>query len=264
MTFQGLIAIDLDGTLLDVNGHYSSATRDYLRQLTPRGYGVVLATGRPYRAVKAIYEDLGIHAPVICYNGALVFHPDEPDFPALEAKFSQDEVIDIYRNTRDIVIHFMAESSTHVYIDEEDERLRRYFPYEGMELSQGNFAKTLKEDVFTLLFRSDKNEELGARIEGRYENIAWRGWSGGSYSELFVPSAHKGTALTYLMDFYGLSQDKVFAFGDASNDVEMLRVSGHPFAMKGNRTPHLLSIFPQTKNPVEEDGVMLTLQELLG
>ena len=260
----GIIAIDLDGTLLDPQGQYSIATRDYLRQLSSRGYAIVLATGRPFRAVKPIYEDLRLNAPVICYNGALAFHPLDEGFPIIEAKFPKETILEIYSLTLDLVDHYMAESSDTVYINAPDEKLDHYFPYKGMNLREGDFRQTLNEDVFTLLFHTDKTEELGQRLEGKFENIGWRSWSGFGNSELFVPGAHKGTALLHIMEQLGLSKEDVYAFGDAPNDMEMLSVAGHPFAMKNNRSPHLLSRFPQTKNPVEEDGVLLTLKELLG
>lgn len=259
-----IIAVDLDGTLLDKEGLYSIATRDYFRKLNSLGYYVVLASGRPFRAMRRIYEDLHCFAPVIAYNGAYVFHPLDPAFPVFEASFSAKDIRTIYEKTKGYVNSFMAESKDTVYIDKTDLSLARYFPYSDMRMVQAPLSESVQEATFTCLFRCDLSlqDRLKADVE-QASGIAWRPWNQSVYSELYIPSAHKGTALEYLMKTLGAKKEDVYAFGDAENDVPMLQVAGHPYAMKGNRVPHILSHFPTTKNSVAEDGVKKELETTL-
>ncbi|MCR5348941.1 MAG: Cof-type HAD-IIB family hydrolase [Bacilli bacterium] len=262
MMIKGIVAVDLDGTLLDVAGQYSTATRDYLRKLTSAGYAVVLASGRPYRSMKAIYEDIGSTAPLICYNGALSFDPKDPSFPTLSKTFPKESIQTIFEKTRHYVHSFMAESLTYVYANQVDQRLNRYFPYAGMGLALGPLSESLRENVYTCLFNCPV--ELHGQLKEDCESvpgISWRSWSNSVYSELFIPSADKGDALAYIMEHLNVKKEDVYAFGDAENDITMLSKAGHPFAMKNNRVPELLSRFPQTENPVEEDGVIVELQK---
>ncbi len=256
-----LIAIDLDGTILDPEGHYSAYTREYLRALSAQGHYVVLSSGRPFRSMKHIYEDLHCTAPLIAYNGALSFNPIDRSFPIRKRKFAKEAVIEAYERSKDYVMSFMAESSRTVYLSAEDLHLARYFPYEGMQKAIGPFSEILVEDVYTCLFHLpiEGMNRLGEDMK-RLDGVLWRSWHYSPYSELYLPDADKGAALRYIASILNVAKEDVFAFGDAENDIPMLQVAGHPFAMKGNKVPHLLGDFPETENPVEEDGVVRILQ----
>ena len=259
-----LIAVDLDGTLLDTKGRYSERTRDFFRALSAQGYPVVLASGRPYRAMRHIYEDLHCFAPVIAYNGQLIFNPSDPAFPRYEKRFPKGCVRALYRTLESHVDAFMAETEGTVFVNVRDERLDRYFPYAGMNLCEGPLDRTVGEDVFTCLFKStalDENEFR--RIVRRHDDIDWRSWSDGVYSELFFPTCDKGIALGRLLEEMNLSPRDAFAFGDAENDISMLRLVGHPYAMRGCKSALANAGFPLTENPVDEDGVMETLSKAL-
>ena len=262
---NALIAIDLDGTLLDAKGTYSPRTRDYLRTLTKRGYAIVLASGRPFRAMERIYEDLHCEAPLIAYNGSYVFQPNDASFRPFEVSFPKESVRRIFDRSRPYAFSFMAESKTRIYIDQDDPFLDRYFPYAGMDVIRGPLSERVDEDVFTMLFSAplEQSDRLKADCEAE-ENISWRPWSNSTYSELFIPTAHKGTALDYIAQQLHVAKEDIYAIGDAENDIPMLDAAGHPFAMKNNRVPHLMARFPQTKNSVDEDGVLETLVSLFG
>lgn len=260
---KGLIAVDLDGTLLDKNGRYSPLTRDVFRLLSSRGYAIVLASGRPYRSMENIYHDLGLNAPVICYNGALLFHPLDPSFTPKKAWFEAGDIISLYQQTKGYVGTYMAESFRRIYINKADAYLDRYFPYAGMEIVEGPFEQTLSEPVYTCLFSCPEGLHETLRLAVmEHPRLSWRSWSDSLYSELFTPGVDKGSALRELAEYYGVGKEDVYAFGDASNDLEMLLSSGHPFVMKGSRLAKITPDLPETKNPVEEDGVAETLVRL--
>ena len=68
-----LIAIDIDGTLLNKDRVISKATKEYLLKLSNEGHLIVLASGRPIRSLVQFHDELKLDTPLICYNGALVF-----------------------------------------------------------------------------------------------------------------------------------------------------------------------------------------------
>lgn len=260
-----ILAIDLDGTLLDAQGHYSTQTRDHLRKLSEKGYLIVLASGRPYRAMKAIYEDLRIDAPIICYNGALAFHPRDRFFQPFEVRFPRYAIRRIFARTKSYVLSYMCESDDTAYVyPERNPYLSRYFPYQDMEVRVGDYQDIVEEDVFTCLFNTDPSDRESLREEcEKEEGIRFRPWSNSTYSELYVEGIHKGTALSFIMKQLQVDKENVYAFGDAGNDLEMLKAAGHPYVMRGSKALDLLQGFPLTKYPVEEDGVMKTLEEIL-
>jgi Cof subfamily protein (haloacid dehalogenase superfamily) len=68
-----LVACDLDGTLLDDGRRIPEANRRAIAAARARGVRFVLCTGRPPRAVRAFWEELGLREPVVAYNGALIW-----------------------------------------------------------------------------------------------------------------------------------------------------------------------------------------------
>ena len=261
---KGLIVTDLDGTLLDAKGRYSPQTRDYFRSLSSDGYLVVLASGRPYRAIEKLYEDLGCNGPVIAYNGGLVFHPTDPSFPRFEKRFDKSHILAIRKKALPYCDVFMAETEARLYVEGDGQGLFPYFPDKGIELVEGNLDSILNEDPFTCLFHeTDKAEGSLKRVCLDHPDVIYRSWSNSNYSELAIPGIHKGSALAYIMNVYGIDKEGVIAFGDASNDEEMLEEAGHPYAMANARASWLKERFPVTKNTVDEDGVVEELKRIL-
>lgn len=262
---EGIIALDLDGTLLDASGKYSVFTRDYLRNLTRRGYTIVLASGRPPRSIMPIYDDIGATGPVIAYNGTLTYHPLDGSFPRIDKSFPCSSIKRIYQKTKDFVDIYMCESIDTIYANKVERPLGLYFPFDEMKVVEGDLAKTMNEDLYTALFRCDEEKmpEL-QRICEQEKGIRWRSWNNSNYSELFFPGLDKGNALAFIIATMGVNKEDVYAFGDAANDVTMLLESGHPFAMESNKAPEQLKQFEKTQGSAGEDGVLRTLRMLFG
>lgn len=258
-----LIAIDLDGTLLNDDLVLPPFSAEVLRKLSSQGFLVVLATGRPFRALKSFYEEIGSTSPVICYNGALAFDPKNPSFPALKEKFSKDEIVQIYLDVSPYVSSFMCETHQEIHRTVFDSYLDHYFPYKGMKITDGPIDKTLHDDVYTTIMRSEKknNEAIEASVL-KHPNILFRHWTESPYSECFLKGVDKGKALTHIMDYYHIESNDVYAFGDSNNDLEMLEVASFPFAMKGSKSTLLKKSFPLTEEGHNDEGVAKTLQNL--
>ena len=260
---KGLIVTDLDGTLLDKSGRYSLYTRKKLLGLKEKGYAIIIASGRPYRSMKDIYEDLGCASYLIAYNGELVFNPSDAKAERIEAKLNKDAIKDIFLSTKSYIRSFMAETDEKIFIDKENPYLYRYFPKDGMALVKGDFDKTIDGDLYTCLFAHshDVDGKLKATCES-HAGIGWRSWRASDHSELYAEGFDKGYALNWIVSRLGLSKNDIIAFGDADNDMTMLEEAGRAFVMKNTSSPILKSRFPITKYPVEEDGVIRQLEEL--
>lgn len=70
-----LIALDMDGTLLDDKKEISKETKEYLKYLENDGNVIAIASGRPLRAIMPYYNEIGLTGPIACYNGACVLDP---------------------------------------------------------------------------------------------------------------------------------------------------------------------------------------------
>ncbi|MFR7029075.1 HAD-IIB family hydrolase, partial [Streptococcus pneumoniae] len=70
-----IIALDLDGTLLNSDSQISDFTKETIKKVTEKGHQVIITTGRPYRMSKDFYRELGLDTPMINFNGSLTHLP---------------------------------------------------------------------------------------------------------------------------------------------------------------------------------------------
>jgi len=259
-----LIAIDLDGTLLNDKMTLTSFSCEVLQTLLEKGHIVVLASGRPLRALYPFYEAIGSSCPVIAYNGMLVTNPQDPSFPELKRTFPQASIRSIAQGSHNLVTSMVAEGEKMIYLKKEDTYLEKYFPHRFYPHVIGPLEETLNEDPFTAVFKSThaKDQALEELVT-KEKGIQLRHWSKSFYSEANYPDVSKGSALRYLEKELGITKEDVYAFGDSENDREMLLEAGHPYAVFHCKSRALSRDFPVTKKSNDHDGVALTLQELL-
>jgi 5-amino-6-(5-phospho-D-ribitylamino)uracil phosphatase len=258
-----LIAIDLDGTLLNKHNVLTPFSCDILKRLAAAGFTLILASGRPYRSLAPFYQAIGLKTPIIAYNGIHVFNPSDPTFPELKRTFPKKDAIAIAQEAGDKITSFLCEGDQAIYLSRDDAYLAHYFPYENYPHRIGKIPEILTEDVYAMVFRSSHANVpfLKAKVEA-HDAIAFRQWTSSFYSEAYYRGVDKGSALVYLKQVLGFEKDDVYAFGDSLNDLEMLLEAGHPYAVFHCKSPLLSSKFPVTKKGNDRDGVALMLQEL--
>jgi len=260
-----LIAIDVDGTLLNEGGHLSALTKQVLSQRQNLGDVIVLASGRPWRSLRAFYMELGLTGPVVCYNGALVFNPVEQCCRPLEKRLHAATLRLVAQQQSSLIESMMCETEQTIYLDKEDSFLTRYFPLDQQRIATGSLSQILDEDPFTALFKvKDEDSEALRRAIEEFFPMRFRHWRGVPYAEAYCEGVDKGSAVRYIMKELGFRKEELIAFGDSDNDFEMLSLAGQAFAMEGGRSPLLLGAFPHTKKGNDYDGVALTLLDLLG
>jgi Cof subfamily protein (haloacid dehalogenase superfamily) len=229
-----LLVCDLDGTLVDQSMTLDPHLVGAFHRAAARGLAISLATGRMPAAADRYRDELGVTAPVIYYNGALVRGDDGgPDLLALTlprgvlhrawAMFSQAPVHPIfYRDER-------------LYCVERTLAVRRYCDEEGLTadvvdapeefLALGSFVKTL-----LIGHPSDLDivrEELTPIVAEHGRLVRTRR----DYLEIIPVAASKGAALSRLAAHLEVPLARVVAVGDQENDLEMLRAAGLGVAM---------------------------------
>lgn len=257
-----LIALDIDGTLTNGSLPLSEKTIKILKELSKEGHEIVLASGRPIRAILPYLNEIGIASPFIAYNG-LWAHRSSSFLVKKGYMFKKEIVQEIYDKAKDKLISFMAESETNIYCSSHDDYLDMYFPYAGMNEIKGNPVK-IEEDVLTVLFKcEDKDVEFLKELVESYPGYGYRHWTSSPYSEMYMKGIDKGFALSLIQKALDISKEDTIAIGDSDNDFEMLEKAKYAYAMKDSKSKKLLSSFPHTKKGLMEDGAALTLKELL-
>lgn len=254
-----LIFIDLDGTLLGNDGKLSPFTVETIRTVN-RSNPIVLATGRPLRAVLPYYGQLELHAPVIAYNGSFIYDPKTER--TIYRKTFSPSIIKSVCSLGDSLLSFMAESDTTIYCSREDKDFFHYFPTDGMNLKIGNLDQ-IHEDLSTLLFktRPEDTKRLKDLIEEN-EGIGWRHWSDPLSSEAFFLGVDKKKAAEIVAGKLGFEKGDIIAFGDSVNDKTLLEFAKRPILMLNSKREELKALFPLSERTNEKDGVAFELRKL--
>lgn len=231
-----LIALDLDGTLLNDKKEISFLTKKYLRKLNKRGVYIILCSGRPPRTIKKYYQELKLKTPVVAYNGTLIYNPNS-NINYIEHKFDKYLLFKIYDNLKPYIDSFLAEDESNIYYDQEDKFLLSFFKKDGLKEMIGNIRDVINQDTYTFIMKLNKKgnenkDEITKIVEGTTNNYRIRFWWDSDYCELHIKDINKATSLTKLADNMNIKHENVFVFGDADNDIELLNSFKNSFLMK--------------------------------
>jgi Cof subfamily protein (haloacid dehalogenase superfamily) len=234
-----LVAIDLDGTLLNDSKRVSDQTAEALRCLPSRGVKVVIASARPPRSVRHIYHLLNLDTLQINYNGALIWNEPEkksvfhcPLPGPLVAR-----MVEIARDWFDDVIvgcEVMDRWFTDRVDDAHTTETGRMFKPDVIAPLETFIAN----DTTKLMFLAEPKviselEPLLYKTFGEQVQILQ---TDDNLLQIMSPQGGKSTALQWVADHYDIPMQQVMAIGDAPNDVGMLQLAGVAVAMDNART----------------------------
>jgi Cof subfamily protein (haloacid dehalogenase superfamily) len=257
-----LIALDLDGTLLDPAEQISALNRAAIRRSLEAGVRVVLVTGRGTDLPVRISRELGLNLPVICCHGALT-----KDFAAnrtlehmpVPLVYAKPMVEYAERNGLSLAIYseefFWRLEGSHLYMDDmTGPAWREATTFADVLDSAPTFIRFLGDESILAMER-----EFGDwPVSFRYEN-----W--GEFRECAVLNrdASKKNALKQLCADFQILPERVLAIGDSRNDVPMLRWAGIGVAM-GNALPEVKESVRYVTASNNEDGVARAIDRFVG
>lgn len=245
-----LIALDIDGTLLDSEGRIPDANRDAIARAIDAGVEVALATGRRYDFARPIFELLPGPLTLIVSNGAIVkTREGETLMRSLlprEVARSVLTRVPEHRESAAVVFDRVREGQV-VFeaIDWEHPRHARFYAANRPFLSEVRpLEHCLTEDPIQVMFsgRCVEMRTLFDRLQLVADgfSVALTEYQHRDFSMVDVVTAgcSKGSALRAWSERRGLSRSEVMAMGDNLNDLQMLEYAGTPVLM-GNALPEL-------------------------
>jgi Cof subfamily protein (haloacid dehalogenase superfamily) len=229
-----LVAVDLDGTLLTDSKQITEQTAGALACLPRRGVKLVIASARPPRSVRQIYQQLRLDTVQINYNGALVW--DEPNQQAMfhrpiPGKLAR-QIIDTARDMFEETI-VTAEVMDKWLTDRNDDS----HTTETGKLFQPDVICTIPQlcshPVTKLMLLGEPRIilRLEATLAATFEGMVTILKTDRDLLQIMHPQVSKAVALTKVAAFYGVPMEQVMAIGDAPNDVGMLQSAGVGVAM---------------------------------
>jgi Cof subfamily protein (haloacid dehalogenase superfamily) len=260
-----LLVCDLDGTLIDQSLTLDPALVEAFRRAVSRGLLISIATGRMPPGVDRYRDELGLTAPLIFYNGALVRDPGSGrDLLSLTLPPGLLRgAYDIFANAP---VHPLFYRDDALYCLEPTGPIREYAADQGVRvhaipdpldfLVLGAFVKSLfigHPDALPLV-REDLQQMAGARAR----LVMTRR----DYLEMIPAEASKGTALRHLAAHLGIPLERVIAVGDQENDLEMIRAAGLGVAMP--QAPDFVrQAAARVAPPPRAGGLVALLREVL-
>ena len=261
-----IIAFDMDGTLLNSKKEITFKTRHYLRKLIKQGHHIVIASGRPPRSIERYYKQLKLDTPAICYNGEYTFSPCDKNFKTIHYTFQKDMVLEVLNKMGANVLNVMCEGDKDIWVDKEDEYLGKFFWYEGMELHKGNLNEILDKDTCTCIIRCPKEYKDTHEIDEilkKWPEILPVFWIGSPYFELHHKLASKGAGLEEVAKYYNIPRERIIAFGDATNDIEMFEYAKTSVMMKNAKFDISDKATMVSLKDNDHDGIYYTLKKIL-
>jgi len=261
----GLVATDLDGTLLGADGHVSARTREVLRAVEAAGVPVVFVTGRPLRWAEEVFDDVGDHGLAIVSNGALVWDV-AADRARLERPVPAEVVLAVTTALREACpgTAYALETPAGIALEpvfverfEVPDGVRRGPVADLLAAGDGPVLKLLArhEEIEAEAFWAIAREALGEQVE-----VTWSSTS--ALLEISAAGVTKATTLAMLCAELGVAAEDVVAFGDMPNDLPMLTWAGRSWAMAGAH-PTVLAAADQVAPDHDDDGVARVLAELV-
>ncbi|WP_243291313.1 Cof-type HAD-IIB family hydrolase [Bacillus sp. FJAT-47783] len=262
---QHLIAIDLDGTLLKDNKTISPYSKKIIEKVKAQGHIVCIATGRPFRSSDVYYYELDLHTPIVNFNGAFVHHPKDDSWGTYHTTLELDVVKEIVEVAEKHDVHnILAEVLDAVYFHYHDEKLLDIFSMGNPVVNIGDLKNILQKEVTSILIHSDEEnvDKIRDYLSDVHANVVdHRRWAAPWHViEIIKSGIHKAVGLQKIAAYYNIPQERIMAFGDEDNDIEMIQYAGCGVAM-GNAIPQIKAIANKETTTNEEDGVARFLEK---
>lgn len=223
-----VVALDIDGTLVDHEGVLPEKVRRSVRRVVAAGVPVVLTTGRSWHSTRPVFEQLGLPTgPAVTSNGAVTV-----TFPP----FQLERVLTF--DPADVIEKVLREHPTAAIAAEvigQGYRVTRQFPDGDLtgEIEQVSVDDLAGSDVTRLVVRDPNSSDtefiqLAERIglHGVSYSVGWSAWL-----DIAPAGVNKASALSEVVEGLGYRAGDVLAIGDGRNDIEMLTWAGRGVAL---------------------------------
>lgn len=283
-----ILALDVDGTLLDPEGALRPRTLAAVTRAAEAGIRPVLCTGRRYRRALPIAQKLGLDAPVVCNSGSIIKDPRDhrtlwrADFdPALEKRvlglfYARNEPAVIFTDRGDHEADFIVRqfptgrASFDDYVTQNEPHGEVNAQWRWHAHAQSNEDAVVAPDPLfhvcaigprdaMLDFQATVHDTVGNRVQTFVQRSPrYLGFM----CEILRRDAGKWAAILYLAERWGIASHEICAVGDDVNDIPMLRNAGLGVAM-GHARPEVQNAARFVTGNHDQDGVAMLVDEVL-
>jgi Cof subfamily protein (haloacid dehalogenase superfamily) len=271
-----ILALDIDGTILDPYGKLPAAVRDAVAAARRRGLWVVLCTGRRFRTALPWALELKLEGSIVVNNGTLVkdiqsgetlrhaYLPIDEYAPVISfvrGRGSPLVYVDTYHERIDLITERCSE--THAfqrdYLRDNTEFFQTIDDLHDQPRSDVIMVSTMADDATLTEMCEEASREFGDRI--RTHTLINKSYQG-LILEFLSPLSGKWAALEAVAAEAGVKPEEIIAVGDDTNDIEMICNAGLGIAM-GNAAPAVKQAADRVVRSNAEGGVVEAIEKAL-
>ena len=284
-----LVAIDLDGTMLNSYGIVTENTKNTIKKIIEQGSEIIIASGRPIDSIKTIAKEIESKNYFIAGNGAVVYDIQK-DQAIYQKYMSKQKVLEIIKICEENSISYNVYTDKTILATALKYNVL-YYHKENLKKEESKktninivkdmyeYVKNIKEEKFLKITICDDNQSVFNSIIRKIkqvsgieilevshmsrkvirqgtENIPVEYY----YTEISLANVDKWNAIEFLINKLDISKEEVIAIGDNINDKKMIENAGLGIAMKGS-TPVVTEVADDIAESNNEDGVAKILQK---
>ena len=286
-----LVAVDLDGTMLDSYGQVTENTKRVIQKTIQKGTDVIIASGRPIDSIKTIAKEIGSNKYFIAGNGALIYDIQKNEV-LYEKYMKKEKVLEIIKICEENSIAYnvytdktilatslkynvlyyhkenlkkQEEKRTHINIVENMyEYIQKMKEEKFLKITICDDSKTVFQSIIRKLEKIKDIEILDVShmsrkvIEQGTEEIPIEYY----YTEISSKDVDKWCAIEFLIEKLNIEKEDVIAIGDNVNDKKMIEEAGLGIAM-GQSMPQLKEIADYVTSSNTEEGVAKAIEKFV-
>lgn len=267
-----LICLDMDGTLLD-DDHATVPQRNVsaLRAAAERGAATVISSGRAWDLLQEVDVQLGVTKYAVLSNGAAVLDvtsgewiyrsclPDQARVPLIDLLLEWGLPFEVYCQGKNYIQLDRKEQVLSCAFTPQFQRILANYSQFPVYMNDALPAGTV-EKIHAFYVPPERRQELVERALGWGPLSVTTSFQ--DNMEFTAPGVNKGTAVQALCARLGLGPEQVMAFGDAGNDLELLRWAKWSFAM-ANATEDAKQAARYVTGSNHEAGVGMAIEQYL-
>ena len=263
-----LIALDMDGTLLNKEKKVTDRTKKAIQAAREKGVTVVLATGRPIDGVTRYLEELDMFTDkdyVLTYNGGLVQKTKSREVISKVGLLGSD-LHYLYSLSKKLGVNI------HGFSEERGLITPKANPYTDIEAEINNIKYTIDDysDIsddhsFIKIMMIDAPENIDSAMENLPKEVYEKYTvvrSSDIFLEVLNKEVNKGVGVELLAKHLGVNQSEIITMGDAGNDLHMIEYAGMGIAM-ANASDDVKAAANYITESNNEDGVAKAIEKFV-
>ena len=255
---------DIDGTLLNTSHQVTKATREKILKLDQKGIPFILVSARMPKGMTGIRDEIGVHAPMVCYSGALIVDANGKTMSSVTLKEEETQKLCMYIREEEPQISlnlyhedtWMVESKEEPWVKQEMEITK--IGVDEIPFTKENFFRPVHKIL--CMGEAEDIQRLEKNLVERFPEIRIYK-SKDTYLEVMPMKASKSAAIQEFEKIFSIKREEILAFGDGHNDIDMLRYAGLGVAM-GNASEEVKEAGDIVTKENDEEGLLYILNQV--